>query len=83
VAVDAGATVAVDVGAAPGGWTKLLAACCDRVIAIDPGALHADVVALPAVTHVRKAVGGVDEANVGDTLGPPFVQGATPFIDIL
>lgn len=31
--------LAVDVGAAPGGWTKVLAARCRAVIAVDPAAL--------------------------------------------
>ena len=40
-------SAAVDVGAAPGGWTAQLAAACGHVVAIDPGELHLLVNALP------------------------------------
>ena len=47
--------VAVDCGAAPGGWTRWLrvTACCDEVYAIDPGDLDDTVAALPGVRHLR------------------------------
>ena len=44
---------ALDVGAAPGGWTACLAARARRVVAIDPAALDSAVLALPNVTHLR------------------------------
>ncbi|KAL4532313.1 hypothetical protein Ndes2526B_g08218 [Nannochloris sp. 'desiccata'] len=46
--------VAIDVGAAPGGWTQVLAETMDTVVAIDPAALHADVLALTNVVHIRQ-----------------------------
>ncbi len=49
--------VAVDVGAAPGGWTRLLARACAPVYAIDPANLDPDVVALPNVVHIKGLVG--------------------------
>jgi hypothetical protein len=48
-------TVAIDVGAAPGGWTQHLArgGRFARVLAVEPGDLDGAVAALPAVVHVR------------------------------
>ena len=58
---------AIDVGAAPGGWTAALAdAGVASVVAVDPAALDAGVLAHPAVTHVRAlsdAPGTVDAAR--------------------
>ena len=55
---------AIDVGAAPGGWTAALAdAGVTSVVAVDPAALDAGVLSRPAVTHVRAlsdAAGTVD-----------------------
>ena len=44
---------AVDLGAAPGGWTWQLVRRGLRVIAVDNGALKGDVANDPLVTHVR------------------------------
>ena len=44
---------ALDLGAAPGGWTKVLADRGMEVVAIDPGQLLPEVVALPGVTHLQ------------------------------
>src|SRR6185436_8651688 len=44
---------AVDLGAAPGGWTWQLAHRGLRVIAVDNGALKGSVEEDPLVTHVR------------------------------
>jgi len=46
---------AIDVGAAPGGWTQLLARCgrYGKVVAVEPGDLDAGVASLPGVVHVR------------------------------
>jgi 23S rRNA (cytidine2498-2'-O)-methyltransferase len=45
---------AVDLGAAPGGWTWQLARRGVRVIAVDNGALKGEVARDPLVTHVRE-----------------------------
>ena len=47
--------IAIDVGAAPGGWTQLLARSGRfvRVVAVEPGDLDAAISALPGVVHVR------------------------------
>lgn len=45
---------ALDLGAAPGGWTRVLAMRGLSVIAIDPAELHPAVKALPRVTHLQK-----------------------------
>lgn len=46
-------TRALDLGAAPGGWTKALAEAGAEVLAVDPAELTPEVAALPAVTHFR------------------------------
>lgn len=46
--------VALDVGAAPGGWTAQLANRMNLVVAIDPAELHPDVQAFANVIHIRK-----------------------------
>jgi tRNA acetyltransferase TAN1 len=43
----------VDLGSAPGGWTKVLAGSAKRVVAVDPAALNAEVERLPNVFHMR------------------------------
>ncbi len=43
----------LDVGAAPGGWTKVLAGMAKRVVAVDPADLHPSVEEMPNVTHRR------------------------------
>ncbi len=57
--------MAVDVGAAPGGWTRLLARACAPVYAIDPANLDPDVVALPNVVHIKGLVGKRGCVGVG------------------
>lgn len=44
-------TRALDLGAAPGGWTKVLAAHGAQVVAVDPADLAPEVAALPNVAH--------------------------------
>lgn len=46
--------VAIDVGAAPGGWTQILAQRMQLVIAVDPAELHPEVQAMPNVRHIQK-----------------------------
>lgn len=48
--------VALDLGAAPGGWSRVLAEAGMRVVAVDPADLHPRVRALAGVTHVRARV---------------------------
>lgn len=47
--------VALDLGASPGGWTRLLAEAGMRVWAVDPADLDRRVAADPSVRHVRSA----------------------------
>jgi 23S rRNA (cytidine2498-2'-O)-methyltransferase len=49
--------LAVDYGAAPGGWTRILRTYGMAVIAVDPGDLHPLVAADPGVTHLRTTAG--------------------------
>ena len=44
---------ALDLGAAPGGWTKVLAEAGAEVLAVDPAVLDRSVTALPNVTHFQ------------------------------
>jgi len=44
---------ALDLGAAPGGWTKVLAEAGAEVLAVDPAELDPVVTALPNVTHFQ------------------------------
>ncbi|GAB4580367.1 MAG: SAM-dependent methyltransferase [Anaerolineales bacterium] len=48
--------LALDMGAAPGGWTRLLAERGLRVVAVDPAALDPRVAFLPNLTHIRTTV---------------------------
>jgi 23S rRNA (cytidine2498-2'-O)-methyltransferase len=43
----------LDIGAAPGGWTKHLAKSAKKVIAVDPADLHPSVLEYENVTHLR------------------------------
>jgi len=43
----------LDLGAAPGGWTKVLAELADTVVAVDPAELDPSVEALPNVVHLK------------------------------
>ncbi len=45
--------IVLDVGAAPGGWTKVLAGMARRVVAVDPADLHPSVEEMSNVTHLR------------------------------
>ena len=58
---DASSCVSCDVGAAPGGWTQVLSRHSFKVIAIDPGQLAPDVLALPNVHYIAATL---QNANV-------------------
>lgn len=45
--------VALDLGAAPGGWTRVLHARGLRVVAVDPAELDPRLVGVPEIRHVR------------------------------
>jgi 23S rRNA U2552 (ribose-2'-O)-methylase RlmE/FtsJ len=45
---------ALDIGAAPGGWTEYLQVRCKEVVAIDPGEMNAELLAQPNVRHMRQ-----------------------------
>eukprot|EP00038_Savillea_parva_P010022 m.187396 g.187396 ORF g.187396 m.187396 type:complete len:484 (-) comp17059_c0_seq1:66-1517(-) len=44
---------ALDLGAAPGGWTTVLTEHCDVVVAVDPAELDSEVAAHPRVRHLQ------------------------------
>lgn len=50
---------ALDIGAAPGGWTSFLLDRGLTVTAVDPAKLHPDVLSSPRLTHVRKNANSV------------------------
>ena len=58
---------ALDLGAAPGGWTKVLAEAGAEVLAVDPADLASDVATLPNVQHFR---GRSEELLAQPGLGP-------------
>lgn len=65
-----GNAAAVDLGAAPGAWTAALARRFNRVFAVDPAELDAEVLALENVTHLQmKAENAVGELRA--RLPPP------------
>ena len=71
-----GNAAAVDLGAAPGAWTAALARRFNRVFAVDPAELDADVLALENVTHLQmKAENAVGELRA--RLPPPAGGGET------
>ena len=45
---------ALDLGAAPGGWTRVLVEHSMQVMAVDPADLHPQLKAHPAVQHIRR-----------------------------
>lgn len=62
---------ALDLGASPGGWTRILRSRGYEVWAVDPGDLHPRVAADPAVHHVR--------TTAGRFLSAADKQGGQPF----
>jgi 23S rRNA (cytidine2498-2'-O)-methyltransferase len=54
---------ALDLGAAPGGWTRILRLRGLEVWAVDPGDLDGRIVADPAVHHVRTTAGEFFRSN--------------------
>ncbi|RCX23528.1 23S rRNA (cytidine2498-2'-O)-methyltransferase [Fontibacillus phaseoli] len=50
---------ALDIGAAPGGWTSFLLERGLRVTAVDPAKLHPDVLSSPGLTHLKKNANNV------------------------
>lgn len=55
---------ALDVGAAPGGWTKVLADYGYQVVAVDPGDLDERLKAYDNITHYKKRIEDVDVHNM-------------------
>lgn len=50
---------AIDIGAAPGGWTSLLLERGAEVAAVDPAELHPDLLRQPKLTHYKRNAGDV------------------------
>jgi 23S rRNA (cytidine2498-2'-O)-methyltransferase len=59
---------ALDIGASPGGWSRLLAEAGLKVVAVDPAELDASLEGAPRINHVRKRIqeyrGGPPEFDV-------------------
>lgn len=55
-----GEAVALDIGAAPGGWSRAMAAKVKKVIAVDAAELDEEVKALPNVLHVKTRAENLD-----------------------
>lgn len=59
-----GKGAAIDVGAAPGGWTVQLAEQFELTVAVDPAEMHPSVAELPNVVHVqRKSEDSLEEVS--------------------
>jgi 23S rRNA (cytidine2498-2'-O)-methyltransferase len=56
---------ALDLGAAPGGWTRVLAGHVAEVVAVDPGDLDERVTGLENVTHLRCRTEELDPDEIG------------------
>ena len=54
----------LDIGAAPGGWTKVLSSSAKKVVAVDPAALDPSVTNLPNIAHLQCRAEEVPE-NIG------------------
>ena len=59
--------IALDLGAAPGGWTRVLLNHGLQVIAVDPSALDPRLLSQPGVTHLRTTV----QAFISRDIVPP------------
>jgi len=69
LAVDVGAAdVVVDLGAAPGGWTRVMREYGAKVIAVDRAALDDVIAKDPGVTHLKKDAASVDLAALVPTI---------------
>lgn len=55
----------LDIGAAPGGWTKTLAGMAGRVVAVDPADLHPSLREMPNVVHIRSRAEDLPE-DIGE-----------------
>jgi 23S rRNA (cytidine2498-2'-O)-methyltransferase len=55
-----GKGTALDLGAAPGGWTKVLADYGYRVLAVDPADLHPKLKDYPKVEHLREKAQNIE-----------------------
>ena len=54
----------LDLGAAPGGWTKVLSSLARRVVAVDPADFDPEVASFPNVVHLKCRAEQISE-NVG------------------
>jgi len=54
---------ALDLGASPGGWSRVLAAAGMLVTAVDPAALHASLTDDTRITHMRTTAGDYLRSN--------------------
>lgn len=54
---------ALDLGASPGGWTRIIRSHGLRVTAVDPGDLHPSIATDRLVTHVRTTAGNFLQAS--------------------
>lgn len=63
-----GVGYALDIGAAPGGWTKVLADYGYNVVAVDPGDLKAELYDNPKIRHYKCRIEELDFKNCFDII---------------
>lgn len=55
-----GEKTALDIGAAPGGWTRVMAGKLEKVIAVDRAKLDPEVMALPNVVYIKERAENIE-----------------------
>lgn len=61
--------IALDLGAAPGGWSKVLSRHAERVYAVDPASLDEKVLGLGNVTHIPKKLEELNDEDIPQRVG--------------
>jgi len=75
---------ALDLGAAPGGWSAELSKVCGRVFAVDTAYLSQETSCLSNVVHVKKRMGDLVESDLGGVSKVQFVScDASMVVDLL
>jgi 23S rRNA (cytidine2498-2'-O)-methyltransferase len=63
-----GKGIALDIGASPGGWTKVLVDYGYDVVSVDPGELHPSLQNNPKITHLKTRIEKLSFSNYFDII---------------